>query len=482
MREPNRQIKTFLEKQKLPLSAIEAVEDICIHIVDKEGKTICYSKGCENIEGEKRENILGKTIDELYTFEKIKDNPHGSIQLKVLETGEIMKNNHVMYTSKNNRRLDVISSTYPVFSDNGEEVIAAVCVFRDIGDYMKMANTIQKLKSDLATEKMGKSNNGTVYTFKDVISQSKSMEECIYIAKKAARSTAPVMIIGSTGTGKEVFAQSIHNESIVSKGPFVAINCSAIPENLLESTLFGTCKGAFTGAMESTGLFETAKNGTLFLDEINSMSLSLQAKLLRALETKTIRKVGGNEVIPINVRIISATNQDPLDAVKSKQIRADFYYRLAVISLDLPALKDRKEDISILIDSFILNHSAVLGKQITQISDEAYNMLMEHDWPGNVRELKHVIDQALYLADFSETLIKAPHLPKYLYDNYSKKKHVSKYVEKQKDSLKETMKDIEKEIIMETFESCNKNITQTAEKLGMTRQNMQHKLKSYGIR
>lgn len=482
MKKPNEEILNFIEKQKLPLSAIEAVEDICIHIVDKDGKTICYSKGCEKIEGEKREDIIDKTIDELYTFENNKDNPHGSIQLKVLETGKTMKNNHVMYTSRSNKAVDVISSTYPVFSDDNSEVMAAVCVFRDIGDYMKMANTIQKLKNDLATEKLSKRNNGTVYAFKDIISAGSLMAKCITKAKKSAKSIAPVMIVGTTGTGKEVFAQSIHNESRVSKGPFVAINCSAIPENLLESTLFGTCKGAFTGALESNGLFESAKDGTLFLDEINSMSLALQAKLLRALETNTIRKVGGNEEIPINVRIISATNQDPLQAVKDKVIRADFYYRLAVISLELPALKDRKEDISKMVESFILNHSSVLGKQITKISDEAFDILMEHDWPGNVRELKHVIDQALYLADFNEILIQTQHLPKYLLDNYSKRKHVSKYVKKQEGSLKETMKTIEKEIILEAFEDSERNITQTAEKLGMTRQNMQHKLKSYGIR
>jgi arginine utilization regulatory protein len=482
MRDPNKKIKNFIEKQKLPLSAIEAVEDICIHIVDKEGRTICYSKGCEKIEGEKRENIIGKTIEELYTFDEIKDNPHGSIQLKVLETGEIMKNNHVMYTSKNNKSVDVISSTYPVFSDDESEVIAAVCVFRDIGDYMKMATTIQKLKNDLHTEKIAHRNNGTVYSFKDVICASASMDECIHVAKKAAKNFAPIMIIGSTGTGKEVFAQSIHNESIVSKGPFVAINCSAIPENLLESTLFGTCKGAFTGAVENVGLFESAKDGTLFLDEINSMDLNLQAKLLRSLETKTIRKVGGNEEIPIKVRIISATNQDPLQAVKDKKIRADFYYRLAVISLDIPDLKDRKEDISKLVDSFILSNASVLGKQISKISDEAFNVLLEHNWPGNIRELKHVIDQALYLSDFNETLIKTQHLPKYLFVNYSKKKHLSKYLSKQKDNLKDTMKDIEKHIILDAFENSDKNITQTAQKLGMTRQNMQHKLKTYGIR
>lgn len=357
------EIIELLQEESLPIREMEAVEDICIQIYNKEGRAICYSKGCEQLEGLKKKDILGKKLEDVYTIDKNEENPYGSLPLTVLRTGEVLKNKHVKFSTCDNQLVDVISSTYPVFSKDKSEIIAAICVFRDIGDYLMMANTIQKLEKDLASKNIEKRKNGTVYTFDDIIGKSKTLTKSIDNAKKAARNLAPVMVVGSTGTGKEVFAQSIHNESRVSKGPFVAINCSAIPENLLESTLFGTCKGAFTGASENIGLFETAKGGTLFLDEINSMSLKLQAKLLRTLETKTIRKVGGNELIPIDVRIISATNQDPLEAVKEKQIRADFYYRLAVISLKLYDLKDRKEDIPGLVNFFIMNHSNIMGKK-----------------------------------------------------------------------------------------------------------------------
>jgi arginine utilization regulatory protein len=476
------EIIELLEEKSLPIREMEAVEDMCIQIFDKEGRSICYSKGCEKIEGHKKEDILGEKLRDVYTISKNKENPYGSLPLTVLKTGEVLKNKHVKFTTYDGNLVDVISSTYPVFSRDKSEVIAAICVFRDIGDYIKMANTIQKLEHDLASKNISKRNNGTIYTFNDVIGKSKNMEKSIDKAKKAARNTAPVMIIGATGTGKEVFAQSIHNESRVAKEPFVAINCSAIPENLLESTLFGTCKGAFTGATENKGLFETARDGTLFLDEINSMSLNLQAKLLRALETKTIRKVGGNEEIPINVRIISATNQDPLDAIKRKQIRADFYYRLAVISLELPNLKDRKEDIPSLIRFFIMNHSNVLGKKITEISDDAHDIMLKHNWPGNIRELKHVIDQSLYLADFNDTQIDTYHLPKYLFENYSKQKNASSYALESGQSLKDIISNMEKNIISDEYKKNGFNISKTARQLGLTRQNHQYKLKTYSIK
>ena len=404
------------------IKEIENIEDICIHIVDSESRTICYSKGCEKIEGQKKEYVTGKTINELYTFNENKINPHGSIQLKVLQTGNVMKNNRVKYRTFKNKEIEVISSTYPVFSKDTSKVEAAICVFRDIGDYVKMANTIQKLENDLANEKIGKRKNGTIYQFVDIIGSSELILKCIGLAKKTSDINVPVLIIGATGTGKEVFAQSIHNESSHANGPFVALNCSAIPENLLESTLFGTCKGAFTGATETKGLFELAKGGTLFLDEINSMNLKLQSKLLRVLENKTIRKVGGNIEIPINARIMSATNQDPLLAIQEKQMRADLYYRLAVISLTLPDLKDRKEDILELVNFFILGHSKIFQKMITGISKETYDILLNHNWPGNIRELKHIIEQAMYTADFGDTQLKPSHLPLYIVENYSKKK------------------------------------------------------------
>jgi arginine utilization regulatory protein len=482
MNNSNHETNKPLGLQTLSISEIENVEDICIHIVDSESRTICYSKGCEKVEGQKKENVIGKTINELYTFNENIINPHGSIQLKVLQTGEVMKNNRVKYRNSKDREIEVISSTYPVFSKDKTKVEAAICVFRDIGDYVKMANTIQKLENDLATEKTSKRKNGTIYEFRDIIGTSNSISKCIQLAKKAAKNTAPVLIAGATGSGKEVFAQSIHNNSSLSKGPFVALNCSAIPDNLLESTLFGTCKGAFTGATETKGLFELAKDGTLFLDEINSMNLRLQSKLLRVLENNIIRKVGGNNEITVNARIISATNQDPLIAIKEKQIRADLYYRLAVISLVLPQLKDRKQDIPELVNFFIVNHSNLFGKNITEISNDTLNILLKHDWPGNVRELKHIIDQALYMSDFNDTKIEPPHLPEYIIENQPIKKYIEPDLNNQENTLKEKLSCIEKQLIVDAFNVSDKNVSKTARHLGLSRQNLQHKLKYYDIK
>jgi len=477
----NDKIKDILEQRILPLNTIESVEDICIHVVDDEGRTICYSKGCEKIEGQSKENILGKTLEELYTFANNPDNPHGSIQMKVLETGNVMKNQHVKYTSQNGRDVDAISSTYPVFNDDKSKVLAAICVFRDIKDYVSMANRINKLEHELLSAQTKTRKNGTIYDFKDIIGNSKVIKNCIKESKRASKSNTPILIYGKTGTGKEVFAQSIHNNSFYSKGPFIGINCSAIPENLLESTLFGTCKGAYTGAEETDGLFQAATNGTLFLDEINSMSKNLQAKLLRVLETNTVRKVGKNIEIPVNARIISATNEDPIDAVKKNVLRPDLYYRLAGITITLPSLTERRKDIKDLVDFFIVNQSRILGKKIDDISENAYKILLAHNWPGNVRELKHVVDHALNIADLNSTIIQNHNLPKYLCENNANNLKTKNYSLDGKD-LKSKLKNIEKELIIEAYEKNEENISQTARNLGTTRQNIQHKLKDYGLR
>ncbi|MBN2285875.1 MAG: sigma 54-interacting transcriptional regulator [Tissierellales bacterium] len=473
---------TVFKIENMSIKEMERIEDICIQIVDRSGRTICYSKGCEMIEGLKRENVIGKTIPELYTVNVTEDNPYGSIPLTVLKTGKVMKNNHVKFTTSLGNQMNVISSTYPIFSEDSNQVEAAICIFRDIGDYLKMAQTIQKLEKDLAQEKIKRKSNGTIYAFSDVIGKSPATLACIEKSKKAALSTAPIMIFGSTGTGKEVFAQSIHNESLFSTGPFVGVNCSAIPENLLESTLFGTCKGAFTGADETKGLFETAEGGTLFLDEINSMSVNLQAKLLRALETKHVRKVGGNNEIPINVRIISATNQDPIKSVKDGLLRDDFYYRLAVINLFIPDLKNRLDDIPELVRHFLIHHSVVMGKKITEVSPEIYTILFAHKWPGNIRELKHVIDQSLYLADINDTMLEPRHLPNYIIENHTTHSVLSKYEHAPTGSIKDTLLSIERQMILDAFEKHGNNISETARSLGMTRQNLQHKLRTYDIK
>lgn len=467
-----------LERENIPIKAIERIEDVCIHVVDRDGKIVCYSKGCEIIENMKREDVIGKSAHTLYNYIE-----NESMQEYVLETGKKVQDVHVKYKSPSGKLSDVISSTYPVFStDDKKKVEAAICIYRDVSDYMHMAQTIDKLQNDLKNQQL--KDNGTQFTFKDVVGTSVATSECVRQGKIAAQTNAPILLAGPTGTGKEVFAQSIHNDSSRASHPFVAINCSAIPENLLESTLFGTVKGSFTGALDSKGLLESARGGTLFLDEINSMNLTLQSKLLRVLETKRYRKVGGNKEQEMEVRVLSALNQDPLEAVDQGRLRSDLYYRLAVFSITLPSLAERRSDILELVHSFLSSESVAMGKHLYEVSEDAENILLNHDWPGNIRELKHTITHAIYMAQYQDTTLTESLLPAYIKKNHSERKVHEKYLsgmQNDKD-LKSTLTRIEKQILTEILTQNNFNISKSAKDLGISRQNLQYKIKLYQIK
>ncbi|MEG0378416.1 MAG: sigma 54-interacting transcriptional regulator, partial [Eubacterium sp.] len=435
-----------------------------------------YSKGCEKIENMQHDDVIGKNTKELYHYVE-----NESMQDYVLKTGKKVQDVHVKYESPSGKLADVISSTYPVFSQNEKGVVeAAICIYRDISDYIHMAQTIDKLQLDLKNQQL--KDNGTQFTFKDIVGSSVAITECVRQGKIAAQTNAPILIAGPTGTGKEVFAQSIHNDSNRSSHPFVAINCSAIPENLLESTLFGTVKGSFTGAVDSKGLLETAKGGTLFFDEINSMNMTLQSKLLRVLETKLFRKVGGNKEIKMDVRILSALNQDPLSAIEEKRLRSDLYYRLAVFSINLPGLIERKSDILELVASFLSSEAVSMGKSLFKLSDEAQEILLFHDWPGNIRELKHAIIHAIYMAQYQDVVLTPELLPAYLTKELHEKKLQHKYLSKPGNrNLKATLAYIEKEILLEVLTTNDYNISKSARELGISRQNLHYKLKLYQI-
>ncbi|MDK2887751.1 MAG: hypothetical protein PWP72_629 [Thermoanaerobacter sp.] len=239
------------------------------------------------------------------------------------------------------------------------------------------------------------------HTFNDIIGNSYPLRETISRAKKFAASNATVLICGESGTGKELFAQSIHNASERSKAPFVAINCAALPENLLESELFGYEEGAFTGAKKGgkIGLFEIAHGGTIFLDEIGEMTLPVQARLLRVLQEREIMRLGSDRVIPVDVRIIAATNYELFLAVKEGKFRSDLYHRLEVLNLDIPPLRARKEDIELLANHYIRQYSYEIKKDVPLLSRAALEKLMEYDWPGNVRELQNVIQKYVLLIE-----------------------------------------------------------------------------------
>ena len=306
------------------------------------------------------------------------------------------------------------------------------------------------------------------------------MQSITSTAKRMAHSESRIMLLGETGTGKELFAQSIHNDSLRAKEPFIAINCSAIPDNLLESILFGTHKGAFTGAENKAGLFEEAKNGTLFLDEINSMSVILQAKLLRALESNRIRRLGSNTEIQVNPRIISAMNIDPGQAIANEQLRSDFYYRLAVVTIKCPPLREREEDIITLARHYITKYNKILGRKIDEISPEVMEILESYNWPGNVRELSHCIEHAMNMLDTADTALQVQHLPAFLRDKTVKKNMMPAGVTRISD-YNQTILQVEKDILTQALIKDHGNINQTAKELGLSRQCLFYKLKRLNI-
>ncbi|MGB4042786.1 MAG: sigma 54-interacting transcriptional regulator [Thermacetogeniaceae bacterium] len=468
------QLKEITQQRNLLLKALDVLEE-GIHVVDSSGRTIIYTKGCEKIEQSKSDYILGKHISEAYELDD-----ETSVQLRVLKSGIAVKNHHTSYITSQGKRADIITNTYPIF-ENGK-IIAAVSVNRDITKLGELTEKIIELQKNLYSgeQKRRKHANGTIFEFDDIIGESDSIKQTIKIAKKFARSLSPVIIQGETGTGKELFAQSIHNYSSRANGPFVAVNCAAIPESLLEGILFGTCKGAFTGAEDKRGLFEEAAEGTLFLDEINSMSMLLQTKLLRVLQNKTVRRVGGNKEIRVNPRIISATNVDPMESIAKNQLRNDLYYRLAVATLVIPPLRNRLDDIPILARYFIEKNSKIMGKNIKYISDEVFEIFNKYNWPGNVRELEHVIEHAINMADSTDTKLSVQHLPPHLREKFTHKHHF--YKDYKVNNLQQTLLDIEKDIITQELINNDYNITKTAKSLGISRQHLQYRLKKLNIK
>lgn len=290
---------------------------------------------------------------------------------------------------------DIVVNVRPIISDD------------------RYTGNIITLKSFAETEEkqhgiraqIARAGHGARYTFADIVGVSSPIRECVKVAERMAKSDSSVLIIGESGTGKEVFAQSIHNGSVRSKGNFVALNCAAIPEHLLESELFGYEEGAFTGARKGgkIGYFELAHQGTIFLDEIGEMPLTLQSKLLRVLEEKTVTRIGSSKLIDVDVRIIAATNKNLLELVEAKEFREDLYYRINVLPLNIPPLRERKGDIPALMDVFM----NAMGKKMT-FSEEASDRLLSHRWNGNVRELKNVIE---YLDSLGKQLINLEDLP-----------------------------------------------------------------------
>jgi two-component system NtrC family response regulator len=350
---------------------------------------------------------------------------------------------------------------YIIKGGDGGEVILSV---KNALEKIELKNQVSSLR-----KRIDRSTGSTA-----IISKSEEIQKALELARRVAVTDSTVLLLGETGTGKELFAQMIHSLSHRRDMPFIAINCSAIPKDLQESELFGYVKGAFTGAVkDKKGFFEEAEGGTLFLDEVADMNIDTQAKLLRFLETNTFVKVGDTRPTEINIRLISATNKDVIAEIEKGTLRNDLYYRLNPFVISLPPLRDRKEDIEDLAYYF-LNGSKKLRKNIKKISDEFMQKLLDYSWHGNIRELKNVIERAMILAD-GDTLT-PDLLPKEFF---------TKDFPESRNGLPSgndvTLEELEKKYILKVYSETNHNKTLTAKKLGIGNATLYRKLKEYGI-
>lgn len=312
------------------------------------------------------------------------------------------------------------------------------------------------------------------YSCQGVIGKSENMQELFYLVSRVAGSKANILLTGESGVGKDVFAQLIHKKSSQRRGQFIPINCGAIPENLIESELFGHEKGAFTGAYQAKkGKFELANRGTLFLDEVGELPLQMQVKFLRVLQEKQLYRVGSESSIDIDVRIIAASNKDLSHEVEKGNFREDLFYRLNVVNIEIPPLRERKEDIPLLAKRFLDEFAKEYNKSLKFIDLEAINHLVEYKWKGNVRELRNVIERSVLFADFEEEFLLKEHLPEEIIgiDREDRVQRVDM-----------TLRDYEKILIENTLKRNEGNKTRTAEILGIKRQTLYNKIREYGIK
>jgi Nif-specific regulatory protein len=316
------------------------------------------------------------------------------------------------------------------------------------------------------------------YKFDEIVSASSAMEDVLNLAGRVASSNATVLLRGESGTGKELVAKAIHYHSPRVGFPLIKVNCAALPETLLESELFGHEKGAFTGATaKRTGRFEAADKGTLFLDEIGELTQAMQVKLLRVLQEREFERLGGNQTIKTDVRVITATNRDIEKAIREGKFREDLYYRLNVVSLVIPPLRDRKEDIPVLLGHFIGKYSKENKKQISGISAEARDLLMRYSYPGNVRELENIIERAVVLS--RKEIITSADLPIHVQATMAEDALPGQGL---KGSLNETLDTVERGLILEALKESGGTQTRAAEKLGISERVLRYKLKKYRIK
>ncbi|ACB84748.1 sigma-54 interaction domain-containing protein [Natranaerobius thermophilus] len=454
-----------------------------VHVVDANGQTIFYNRQMGQLEGMEQEQVIGKPLLEVFPCL----NSETSTLLKVLETGLPIKNRVQTYLTITGTQVTTVNSSYPIkINDN---IVAACEIAKDITELKNMSEEIIELKQKMiseGTEDLDEEDDEQTA----IVGKSRVIRQVLDYTRKIANTPSNVLIYGETGTGKEMFAREIHQKSHRKSNPFIAQNCAALPSELVEGILFGTVKGGFTGAVNRPGLFQQAHKGTLLLDEIHTLPLHLQAKLLRVLEEKKVRPVGGKEEQDVDVRVITTMNTDPIKAMEEETLRPDLYYRISVINLFLPPLRDRKEDILPLIDYFLQKFQKEFNKEIKGMDQNLLEKLQNYYWPGNVRELEHSIEAAMNVIESGERMT-VEHLPPLMKQNIfeiDQDWHDDTTINEQElidfeegETLPNKMASFERKAIEGQLKKYNGNISQAANSLGISRQALQYKIKKYRL-
>jgi arginine utilization regulatory protein len=453
---------------------LDNIIDEGVHMVDSNGIIVYYNKFAASLDNISLAESLGRHILEIYPSLT----EETSTILQVIKSGKPIFNHQQAFRNYKGLEITTLNSTIPIKS--GKKVIGAVEISKDITEVKKLSERLvdlqAKLYSDSCQSRRG-DHSSAIYTFADIIGASEEMLRLKKNALAVADSPSPVLVYGETGTGKELLVHAIHNASGRRNQPFIAQNCAALPESLLESILFGTVRGSFTGAETRPGLFEIADGGTLFLDEINSMSLQLQAKLLRVIQDGNIRRVGDTKTVHVDVRIMTAINVEPQQALKEKSLRGDLFYRLSVITLKMPCLKERRQDIHSLSAHFLKKYNKLLNKKIKGITKDVTSFFMNYSWPGNVRELEHTIEGAMNIAE--DPYIDSNHLPYHLHETFENSENSG--IQEVK-PLKEALWKLEAKLLEEAMKKNQGNITKAAEQLEIPRQTLQYKLAKHRLK
>ena len=447
-----------------------------VMITNADAVIVYYNQAMSRIDELDPEDVILKTIPEVYDLDQ-----ETSIIMQCLARKKPMTDRPIYYRTCMGRFANTIHSVYPIWEK--ETLVGSICFVRDFNALSETLAAVRSTEPPVRRREQG-------ITFDAIIGRDPAFQQALDAARMASQTPSPVMLYGETGTGKELFARAIHNHSPRREKKFTPVNCAAIPENLLEGILFGTSKGAFTGAINKAGLFERTSQGTIFLDEINSMPVGLQSKILRIVQEGKVRRVGALKEIRFDLKIISSVNQDPHASMSDGTLRSDLFYRLGVVFVHIVPLRQRLGDLPLLVNHFIAKHNTALNKQVAGVAPAVMEIFHDYPWPGNVRELEHVLEGAMNIIGQGQYI-----QPEHLQHHFT---HGVKRLANQQPAMVPAMPQApspgnagsglirnkrahEKELVCRSLSRYQGNITHAARDLGISRQLLYYKMKKFEL-